>query len=87
MIASPQGDEGSVKIGADARIFAGLFDGAERAEFDVPAGRRVYVHVARGAVLVNGEALKAGDAAKIEDVSKVTVEGGEGAEVLLFDLA
>ncbi|WP_250508766.1 pirin family protein [Caballeronia sp. GACF4] len=87
VIASPQGDEGSVKIGADARIFAGLFDGAERVDFDVPAGRRVYVHVARGAVLVNGEALKAGDAAKIEDVSKVTVEGGEGAEVLLFDLA
>jgi quercetin 2,3-dioxygenase len=87
VIASPEGDEGSVKIGADARIFAGLFDGGERAEFDVPAGRRVYVHVARGAVTVNGEALAAGDAAKIEDVSKVTLEKGEGAEVLLFDLA
>jgi quercetin 2,3-dioxygenase len=87
VIASPEGDEGSVKIGADARIFAGLFDGGERAEFDVPAGRRVYVHVARGAVTVNGEALAAGDAAKMEDVSKVTLEKGEGAEVLLFDLA
>jgi quercetin 2,3-dioxygenase len=87
VIASPEGDEGSVKIGANARIFAGLFDGDERAEFDVPAGRRVYVHVARGGVSVNGEALGAGDAAKIEDVSKVTLEKGESAEVLLFDLA
>jgi quercetin 2,3-dioxygenase len=43
--------------------------------------------VARGAVSVNGEALGAGDAAKIEDVSKVTLEKGESAEVLLFDLA
>ncbi len=38
VIASPAGDDGSVKIGADARIFAGLFDGAERADFDVLAG-------------------------------------------------
>ncbi|SAK48622.1 pirin [Caballeronia calidae] len=87
VIASPEGADGSVKIGANTRIFAGLFNGDERADFDVPAGRRVYVHVARGAVTVNGEALGAGDAAKLEDVSKVTVEKGENAEVLLFDLA
>jgi quercetin 2,3-dioxygenase len=87
VVASPDGQEGSVRMGADARIFAGLFDGDERADFDVPAGRRVYVHVARGAVTVNGEALAAGDAAKLEDVSKVTLAKGENAEVLLFDLA
>ncbi|WP_244848215.1 pirin family protein [Caballeronia sp. SL2Y3] len=87
VIASPEGTDGSVKIGADARIFAGLFDGDERGEFDVPAGRRVYVHVARGKVSVNGEALGAGDAAKIEDIAKVSINGGERAEVLLFDLA
>ncbi|GJH15441.1 pirin family protein [Caballeronia novacaledonica] len=87
VIASPEGVDGSVRIGADARIFAGFFNGDERADFDVPAGRRVYVHVARGAVTLNGEALGAGDAAKLEDVSKVTLEKGDNAEVLLFDLA
>jgi redox-sensitive bicupin YhaK (pirin superfamily) len=87
VIASPEGAEGSVRIGADARIFAGLFNGDERADFDVPAGRRVYVHVARGNVSVNGEPLRAGDAAKIEDVAKVTLDAGDNAEVLLFDLA
>ncbi|MDR5736300.1 pirin family protein [Caballeronia sp. LZ016] len=87
VIASPEGVDGSVKIGADARIFAGLFNGEERADFDVPAGRRVYVHVARGNVSVNGEPLRAGDAAKIEDVAKVTLDAGDNAEVLLFDLA
>ncbi|SAL17874.1 pirin [Caballeronia peredens] len=87
VIASPEGVDGSVKIGANARILAGLFDGDERADFDVPAGRRVYVHVARGAVTVNGEALGAGDAAMIEDLSTVTLEQGANAEVLLFDLA
>ncbi|KNH08977.1 Pirin [Candidatus Burkholderia brachyanthoides] len=87
VVASPTGDDGSVRIGADARIFAGLFDGDERADFDMPAGRRVYVHVARDAVSVNGEALSASDVAKLEDVSKVTLEKGENTEVLLFDLA
>ncbi len=47
----------------------------------------VAVQVARGKLTVNGEALSAGDAAKLEDVSKVTLEHGEKAEVLLFDLA
>jgi hypothetical protein len=87
VIASPEGRDGAVKLGADAEVYAGLFDGDERAEFDVPAGRRVYVHVARGAISVNGEALVAGDAAKLEGVSKVTLEQGAGAEVILFDLA
>jgi redox-sensitive bicupin YhaK (pirin superfamily) len=87
VVASPEGRDGSVRIGADASIYAGLIDGDERAQFDVPAGRRVYVHVARGSVSVNGEALRAGDAAKIADVAQVTLDRGEGAEVLLFDLA
>jgi len=87
VVASPEGRDGAVKLGADAEVYAGLFDGDERAEFDVPAGRRVYVHVARGAISVNGEALVAGDAAKLEGVSKVTLDQGAGAEVILFDLA
>lgn len=81
------GEDGAVKLGADAELYAGLFDGDERAEFNVPAGRRVYVHVARGVISVNGEALVAGDAAKLEGVSKVTLDQGAGAEVILFDLA
>lgn len=49
-------------------------------------GRRAYVHVARGALTVNGEALQAGDAALIADAATVTLEKGHDAEVLLFDL-
>jgi hypothetical protein len=86
LVASPDGRDGSVTIHSDASIHAGLFDGAERADFKVPAGRRVYVHVARGDVTVNGEPLVAGDAAMLADVDTVTLEKGDQAEVLLFDL-
>jgi hypothetical protein len=86
VVASPDGRDGSVTIHSDASIHVGLFDGAERADFKVPAGRRVYVQVARGGVTVNGEALVAGDAAMLADVDTVTLEKGNQAEVLLFDL-
>jgi redox-sensitive bicupin YhaK (pirin superfamily) len=76
-----------VRLNADARIFAGLFDGAERQELPLPAGRLTYVHVARGSVVVNGQALAAGDAAKLRGEERLVIEGGKDAEILVFDLA
>ncbi|AIV91703.1 pirin family protein [Burkholderia pseudomallei] len=87
LVASPDGRDGAVTVRADASIYAGLVDGDERAEFALPAGRRAYVHVARGCVVVNGEMLAAGDGARIAEVGRVVFERGERAEVLLFDLA
>jgi quercetin 2,3-dioxygenase len=86
IVASPDGREGSVTIHSDASIYAALIDGAEQAALPLQAGRRAYVHVARGALTVNGEALTAGDAAMIVDTTTVTLEQGRDAEVLVFDL-
>ena len=66
----------------DALIYAGLFDGAEKASLSV---RKGYVHVARGAISVNGHALGAGDALKT-GAGTVDLKDGKGAEVLVFDL-
>ena len=85
LIASPDGAEGSVRIHQDARVYAGLFDGAEHARFELGAGRRAYLHVARGTITANGERLSAGDAMKT-DARALELNAGEGAEVLLFDL-
>ena len=86
LIASPDQAEGSVLIRQDVRVYAGLFDGAETADLAIGPGRRAYVHVARGAIAVNGVALQAGDALKLSDTQKVTVGSGREAEVLVFDL-
>jgi redox-sensitive bicupin YhaK (pirin superfamily) len=85
LIAAPDGRDGSVTIHQQAFLYAGLFDGAERARHELAAGRKGYVHVARGAVTVNGHALNAGDALKT-DGGTIDIENGQGAEVLLFDL-
>jgi redox-sensitive bicupin YhaK (pirin superfamily) len=85
LIASPDGADGSVRIHQDARVYAGLFDGTEHARLPIAAGRRAYVHVARGSADVSGERLAAGDALKMSD-GEIEIGGGEAAEVLVFDL-
>lgn len=86
LVASADGADGSVLVHQDIRLYAGLFDGDEAATLALAQGRRAYVHVARGRVTVNGKALEAGDAARLEDVAEVALSGGDGAEVLVFDL-
>ena len=85
-IATPEGRDGSVTIHQDATIYAALLDGAERVTHEVAAGRRAYVHVARGSVAVNGERLGPGDAVKLDGGARIVLSDGDDAEVLLFDL-
>jgi redox-sensitive bicupin YhaK (pirin superfamily) len=87
LVAAPEGEQGAVTIHADARLYAGLFDGAEAASLALDPKRKGYVHVVRGEIDVNGQKLAAGDAARIEDEAKLTLANGRNAEVLVFDLA
>lgn len=87
LVASSQPDAGAVKIHADAALYAGLFDGAEAAELKIDPARKAYVHLVRGELNVNGQRLSGGDAALIEQESAIRIDGGQDAEVLVFDLA
>jgi quercetin 2,3-dioxygenase len=86
VIASPDGRDGSVTLHQDVTVHAALLDGPELVRHELAPGRRVYVHVARGGVRVNGVALAVGDAAKLAGESAVVLDGAQAAEVLLFDL-
>jgi len=86
LIVSPDRADGSLLIHQDARIYAGLFNGAEKAVLDVKSGRRIYVHVARGALVANEVALEAGDALRVTRGTQLRLERGRDAEVLVFDL-
>jgi redox-sensitive bicupin YhaK (pirin superfamily) len=86
VVASPDGREGSVTIHQDAYLYASrIANGAQVAHAMAP-GRRAYVHVARGSVAINGTPLAAGDGARIENETRITLGNADGAEVLLFDL-
>jgi redox-sensitive bicupin YhaK (pirin superfamily) len=86
LIASPDGAQGSVTIHADAHVYAGLFDGAERATLQLDPKRLAYVHVVRGEISVNGTRLQTGDAAKLERETQLVLSEGHDAEVLVFEL-
>jgi redox-sensitive bicupin YhaK (pirin superfamily) len=86
LVASSDGAQGSVSIQQDARLYAGLFDGDESARLDLVAGRRAWLHVARGEVSVNGKRLASGDALAIEGEPAIEIAQGDKAEVLVFDL-
>src|SRR4030095_3944542 len=84
--AAPAGEGGAVAIHQDARVYAGLFDGPEKATHALAPGRRAYVHVARGNVSINETPLGPGDAVRIEGENAIRIAGGRNAEILLFDL-
>ena len=86
LIASPDGAEDSVVIHAGAKLYAGLFDGAEQAELAIDPARKAYVHLVRGALEVNGQPLSAGDALLMEQEGRIVLGRGKDAEVLVFDL-
>ena len=86
LIISPDAADGSLGVYQDTRAYAGLFDGAERAEFVLPANRHAYLHVARGSLRINGIDMAEGDGARIRDPGTLTFDAGRDAEVLLFDL-
>ena len=95
LVASGDAADSSVAIHADARLYAGLFDGTESAELSLQPGRLAYVHLVRGSLTVNGQALTAGDAvqwspaknAELGHDARLALSAGVDAEVLVFDLA
>jgi redox-sensitive bicupin YhaK (pirin superfamily) len=87
LVASSDGAQGSVKIHADARLYAGLFEVGQSADLSLEAGRKAYVHLVRGALTVNGLALTTGDAAMLLDESVLSLTQAQEAEVLVFDLS
>lgn len=87
LVASPDGAEGSVSMRADARLYAGLFDGAESLIRAIDPARPHYVHLVRGALTVNGQPLQAGDAATLRGETELRLSEALQAEVLVFDLA
>ena len=86
LIAAGDGREGAVTIHQDADVWTALLQPGESVRHALAPGRYAWVHVARGAVSLNGSTLGAGDGAAVSDESALEITAAAGAEVLLFDL-
>ena len=86
LIISPTGEQGSLLVRQNARVYAALIDGDETATLELAANRYAYVHVASGSVQLNGLQLQAGDGVRVREEQLLTLSNGINAEVLVFDL-
>src|SRR5262245_31125553 len=87
LVASHDGRDGSVVIHQDADLYASLLNAGEQVTHTLRSGRNAWLQVARGAVNVNGKALRAGDGAAVRGEPVLTVAAtANDTEVLLFDL-
>lgn len=87
LVASPSGENGSVLIHADAKVYAGLFNGNENASLSIAPDRKGYVHLICGELTVNGQKISSGDAVLLEQENQIQLTHADQAEVLVFDLA
>lgn len=86
LLASPQGDDGSLTLHQDARIFGGLFHESERTKLDLSKDRRAFVHVVRGSIAVNETRLNTGDGVKINPSGDILIQHGREAEIMVFEV-
>jgi redox-sensitive bicupin YhaK (pirin superfamily) len=86
-IAAPDPAAGEVRLVQDAQIFAAKLDADAQASHRLAQGRRAWLQLVSGELVLDGETLKAGDAAAITDTDEVSVRATRPSEVLLFDLA
>jgi len=87
LVVSPDGRDGSIRIGQDASLHAGVVGPGARVEHELAPDRRAWLHVARGRLRLNGTELGPGDGAAIQAEPRLELEGLEEAELVLWDLA
>jgi len=86
LVGSRDGREGSVTIHQDVDLYATLLGDVDSVSHALTEGRKGWVQVARGGVVLNGEPLRAGDGVAIEGPASLTFSGSPEGEVLLFDM-
>ncbi|HEY5611418.1 MAG TPA: pirin family protein [Thermoanaerobaculia bacterium] len=88
LIVSPNGEEGSLHIHQDARIYSSVLASGQRVEHSLAPNRFAWLQVARGEVELNGVALRQGDGAAVREEAALTLAhvSTDPAEILLFDL-
>lgn len=87
LVASPDGEAGSVKIHQNAAIYASILTPTDTVTHVLKTGRNAWVQITRGQLELNGIPLSAGDGAAIREETALTFAGQAAeTEFLLFDL-
>ena len=89
VLASPDGVDGSLAIRQQAWLRGAWMPAGESVDLVLDPARRYWLHVAQGAVELDGRTLTAGDALGFVSESglhRIVATGAVAADLLLFDL-
>jgi redox-sensitive bicupin YhaK (pirin superfamily) len=88
LIASRGGDDDSIHINQDVKLYASILNSGETASLDLASDRHAWVQLISGSLDVNGEKLETGDGAAISNERTLAFKGlSNKTEFLVFDLA
>lgn len=85
LVVSPNGQDGSLKIHQDAKIYLGRFKRAEECKLAL-SDRHVWIQMIRGNATVNGSPITSGDGISLDPETSLVVQAQKDSEFLLFDL-
>ncbi len=88
LLASPEGDQGSLTLHQDARLWVYRLGALQSTEFETRPGRYLWLQILTGKVKLRDQVLSAGDGMAVEGFDRLSFSGGEDdTQVLVFDLA
>ena len=86
LVTSKNGRDNSIAIHQDADLWHAKLEAGQQVSHNLAPGRHAWLHVAEGEVTVNGKTLNGGDAAVVDNETKLQLSAGKPSQVLLFDL-
>ncbi len=87
IVASPDGEAGSLTIHQDAKIYLAKLGAGESVSHELLTGRHAWLQVLRGSVSVNGTELETSDGVAVSQEPGLMIVGQQPAEVRLLVLA
>ena len=86
LMTSKDGRDDSIAIRQDVDLLLAKLESGQEVWHALGKDRHAWLHVAEGEVVLNGQKLAGGDAAAIDDESKLQLKAEKQSQVLLFDL-
>jgi redox-sensitive bicupin YhaK (pirin superfamily) len=86
LVISLDGRDGSATIHQDADIYRIRLKPGQTVTHKLKPGRGAWLHVAEGALTLNGVSLATGDGASTEEPGTLALTATKQTEAILFDL-
>jgi redox-sensitive bicupin YhaK (pirin superfamily) len=87
LVGSRDGRDGSLTIHQDVSLYSSTLEESAQLTIELDATRNGFLQIVRGAIEINGETLRCGDAIEMQDEGSLALRAIETAELLLFDMA